>query len=168
MPLGECFSALSTSLSSHTSIIVCGLCRKRFDTPALCALPFVVWIDWTWTKNAQLFKGSAVSLGWRPWNAEVYFLFSGLSMRKHLLSLVLWVTAHVIQEAFHKPASQLDTTTTSSRVQVQVQVHNSTTSSFTLLYLLISTTNLQVLFQLFSTVLLQVTVTGIQHGADLL
>lgn len=34
-----------------------------------------------------------------------------------------------------KPASQLDTILTSSRVQVQVRVHNSTTSSFTLLYL---------------------------------
>lgn len=80
--------------------------------------------------------------------------------------------AHLIQEAFHKPASQLDTRTTPFwvRVRVQVRVHNGTTSSLLYcIYLTVSTTNLQVLFStLFYSALTGYSHRNIQHGATVL
>lgn len=79
-------------------------------------------------KQCTFLRGRRAKNTMRPpkWKGIIDF---NRAMTKHLLSLVLWVTAHLIQEAFHKPASQLDTIITYFRVQVQVWIHNSTTSS---------------------------------------
>lgn len=117
----------------------------------------------------KMWTGSSryTTLANRKFRAQSLFIFYRAVYGKHLLSLVLSVTSHLIQEAFHKPASQLDTLITYFRVQVQVQVqvrvHNGTTSSLLFcIYLLFLQPTFRCFFQLFSTVLLKVTVTGIQ------